>query len=273
MKPYLDLLRQVLDEGEVQGSRAVLLSDGSQPDTISTFGLQNEYDLSYRFPIVTTKKVPFRQVVGELLWFLSGSTNIRPLQDQGIHIWDQWADANGDLGVCYGKTWRDFNGVDQIARLLNDLRTVVANPRAWAARRMLISAWDPSEMHLAKGPVGCHTFAQFYVRGDKLSCKMYQRSADMFLGVPWNISCYALLTCMLAYTVGLKPHRFIHTFGDAHVYWNHIDQVKEQLTRTPKRLPQLFIDGELGDLDNLDPGQFYLTPFVPHPALRGEVAV
>jgi thymidylate synthase len=273
MKPYLDLLRTVLETGATQGSRAVLLSDGSQPDTLSTFGLQAEYPLTGRFPILTTKRVPFRQVVGELLWFLSGSTNVRPLQEQGIRIWDQWADEGGDLGVCYGKTWRDFNGVDQVAKLLADIRAVVADPRASAARRLILTAWNPSEMHRARGPVGCHTLCQFYVQGRTLSCKLYQRSADMFLGVPWNVSCYALLTHLVAKATGLVPLRLIHTFGDAHIYENHLEQVREQVGRTPLRQPRLFIDGDVGDLDALDPKQIYLSPYASHPALRGEVAV
>ena len=277
MKQYLDLLDTILTEGEVQGSRAVL-SDGSKPNTLSTFGLQARYGLTGAFPIVTTKKIPFRQIVVELLWFLSGSSNMKPLQDQGVHIWDQWADSNGELGVCYGKTWRDFyqpgwGKLDQIANLLNNIRTVVANPQASEARRLIITAWNPAEMHMARGPVGCHTMAQFYVQGDRLSCKMYQRSADMFLGVPWNISCYALLTHLVARATDLVAYEFIHTFGDAHIYENHRDQVVEQLSREPMPCPWLSIQGDVGDLNDLKPEQFKLHGYTSHPALRGEVAV
>ena len=272
MTLYLDLLETIIKTGAIQGSRAVL-SDGSKPDTLSTFGLQAEYDLTGAFPIVTTKRVPFRQIVAELIWFLSGSTNVRPLQAQNVHIWDAWSDSDGELGVCYGKTWRDFNGVDQIANLLRDIRKVVADRQSSEARRLIISAWNPATMHRARGPVGCHTLAQFYVRGGTLSCKMYQRSADMFLGVPWNISCYALLTHLVARATDLVAYEFIHTFGDAHIYDNHLDQVTEQLSRAPLPGPKLVIRGSVGDLDNLIPEQFALEGYQCHPALRGEVAV
>jgi thymidylate synthase len=272
MKQYLDLLDRILKEGTVQASRAVL-SDGTKPNTLSTFGLQAEYDLTKGFPIVTTKKVPFRQVVGEMLWFLSGTTSVRPLQEMGIHIWDDWADSDGELGVTYGHTWRDFEGVDQINKLLHDIRTVIRDPQASAARRLILTAWNPAEMHYARGPVGCHTMCHFYIRGQDLSCKMYQRSADMFLGVPWNISSYALLTRLVAKATGLRAHRFIHTFGDAHIYANHLDQVVEQLSRPPLPLPNLVIRGDFDDLDNLDIDQFYLDGYACHPALKGEVAV
>jgi thymidylate synthase len=278
MRQYLDLLDKILKDGTVQASRAVLQSTGERPNTLSTFGLQAEYDLREGFPIVTTKRVPFRQIVVELLWFLSGSTNVKPLVAQGVHIWDQWADADGDLGVTYGNTWRNFYGpgfhqIDQIAGLLHDIRTVIKDPQASAARRLVVTAWNPAEMHRARGPVGCHTMCQFYVQGRNLSCKMYQRSADMFLGVPWNISCYALLTHLVAKATGLMAHRLVHTFGDAHIYENHIDQVVEQLSREPLPLPVLHIDGLFSDLDNLSPEQFRLIGYEHHPALKGEVAV
>jgi thymidylate synthase len=278
MKQYLDLLDTILKTGTVQASRAVLQSTGERPKTLSTFGLQTEYNLTEGFPIVTTKRIPFRQIVEELLWFLSGSSNVRPLQAQGVRIWDQWADQDGELGVGYGRTWRDFYSpgfvrIDQISNLLTDIRAVIKDPQASPARRLIITAWNPGEMHRARGPVGCHTLAQFYVHGESLSCKMYQRSADMFLGVPWNISCYALLTHLVAKATGLQPYRFIHTFGDAHIYENHFEQVMEQLSRPPLPLPTLHVNGDVTSLDNLSSAQIRLEGYACHPALKGEVAV
>ena len=240
MRQYLDLLRLVYERGEVKASRAVLESTGTKPKTRSLFGYQNRYDLTQGFPLVTTKTVPFRQVVVEVLWFLSGSTNVDYLQRHNVKIWDQWADETGDLGPIYGKQWRAWEGgdgqqVDQVAELLRGIEQVKADPTASAARRLILTAWNPADLPKIHGPSGCHTLCQFSMNNGRLSCQLYQRSADLFLGVPWNIASYALLTHLIAKVTGLEAAEFIHTFGDAHIYENHLDQVGEQLTRVPIR--------------------------------------
>ncbi len=278
MKQYLDLLRLVLDEGEDKASRAVLASTGTKPRTRSIFGYQNRYKLADGFPLVTTKSVPFKQVAVELLWFLRGSTNVAYLREHGVRIWDEWADEDGELGPIYGKQWRDWEGgggrrVDQVAELLRGIRAVQADPTASAARRLILTAWNPADLPLIKGPSGCHTFCQFAVNHGRLSCQLYQRSADLFLGVPWNIASYALLTHLVARVTGLEAYEFIHTFGDAHIYENHFPQVTEQLARKPYPLPRLVIDDSVTTLDDLDPSQFRLVGYRHHPRLPGEVAI
>ena len=278
MKQYLDLLRLIFEQGEEKASRAVLESTGTKPKTKSIFGYQNRYNLSEGFPLVTTKTVPFRQVVVELLWFLSGSTNVGYLHQHGVKIWDQWADQNGELGPVYGKQWRAWESgdgpkVDQIAELLKGIEQVKADPTASASRRLIVSAWNPADIPKTRGPSACHTFCQFYINNGKLSCQLYQRSADMFLGVPWNVASYALLTHLVAFVTNLEPHEFIHTFGDAHIYENHFQQVSEQLKRTPFPLPGLVIDKSVKGLDGLTPEQFRLEGYQHHPRLSGEVAV
>jgi thymidylate synthase len=278
MNQYLDLLRLVYDRGEEKASRAVLASTGVKPKTRSVFGYQTRYDLTVGFPLVTTKSMPFRQVVVELLWFLSGSTNVDYLHRHGVRIWDQWADSNGDLGPIYGKQWRDWEGgggrrVDQVADLLKGIGQVKKDPTASAARRLILTAWNPADLSKTYGPSGCHTFCQFYLNGGRLSCQLYQRSADMFLGVPWNIASYALLTHLVAKVTEMEAFEFIHTFGDAHIYENHLEEVSEQLKRQPFPLPKLIIDESVESLDALLPDQFQLVDYRHHPRLSGEVAV
>ncbi len=278
MKQYLDLLRFTFDRGEEKASRGVLLSTGTKPRTRSIFGYQCRFDLTKGFPLVTTKAMPFRQIVVELLWFLSGSTNVEYLHRHGVRIWDQWADHNGDLGPIYGKQWRawealDGTRVDQVAELVKGIAQVKDDPTAPAARRLILTAWNPVDLSKHTAPSACHTFCQFYLNNGRLSCQLYQRSADLFLGVPWNIACYALLTHLIARITGLEPFEFIHTFGDAHIYYNHLDQVAEQLQREPLSLPTLVIDGSVTSLIGIEPQQFTLTDYHHHPRLKGEVAV
>jgi len=277
MRQYLDLLRHVMDHGEDQPSRSVLASTGERPSTRSVFGHQCRHDLRDGFPIVTTKYVPFRQVAAELAWFLSGSTNVAPLHESGVRIWDAWATEGGDLGPIYGALWRNWQGrggrVDQIAELAAGIRAVADDPHDSRARRLVLTSWDPSAMRQVKGPSGCHTLCQFYVSKGRLSCHLYQRSADLFLGVPWNIACYALLTHLMASLSGLEPFEFIHSFGDAHIYANHLDQVAEQLTRDPLPLPTLKIDSRFGSIDRFDPSWVSLDSYASHPRLSGEVAI
>jgi thymidylate synthase len=278
VKQYLDLLRLVYEKGEEQASRAVLESTGTKPKTRSIFGYQTRYDLRAGFPLVTTKSVPFKQVVVELLWFLSGSTNVKYLREHGVKIWDQWADENGDLGPIYGKQWRAWEGseggrIDQVTQLLGDIEQVKADPTASPARRLILTAWNPADLSKIHGPSGCHTLCQFYMSGGRLSCHLYQRSADLFLGVPWNIASYALLTHLIAKVAWLEAFEFIHSFGDAHIYENHLDQVAEQLQREPFPLPRLEIDEGVTSLDGLVPSQFRLVDYKHHPRLSGEVAV
>ena len=264
MRQYLDLMRHVLEHGTQK-------SDRTGTGTVSVFGYQMRFDLSQGFPLVTTKKCHLRSIIHELLWFLQGDTNIRYLKENGVSIWDEWADENGDLGPVYGRQWRnwpqpDGGHIDQIARVLHDLKH---NPDS---RRIIVSAWNVADLDkMALAP--CHAFFQFYVADGKLSCQLYQRSADIFLGVPFNIASYALLTLMMAQVSGLQPGDFVHTLGDAHLYSNHLDQAREQLTRAPRPLPNLQINPEVTDLFAFGFEDFVLQGYDPHPAIKAPVAV
>ncbi len=259
MHQYLSLLQRILDEGAEKGDR-------TGTGTRSVFGHQMRFDLADGFPLLTTKKVHLRSIIHELLWFLSGDTNIRYLQDNGVRIWDEWADANGDLGPVYGKQWRDFSGVDQIAEVVARIK---ANPDD---RRLIVSAWNPPDLpRMALAP--CHCLFQFYVADGRLSCQLYQRSADVFLGVPFNIASYALLTLMMAQVTGLKPGAFIHTLGDAHLYANHLEQAREQITREPRPLPTMALNPAVTDIFAFRYEDFTLTGYDPHPHIRAPIAV
>ncbi|MEE2566960.1 thymidylate synthase [Hyphobacterium marinum] len=261
---YLDLLEDILKNGTPQEDRTGV-------GTLSVFGRQLRCDLSEGFPLLTTKKVHFRSIAIELLWFLRGETNVRWLQDRGVTIWDEWADEKGDLGPVYGKQWRRWEGpdgteVDQLSDVLEQIRT---NP---ASRRLIVSGWNPPDVpNMALPP--CHTLYQFNVANGRLSCQLYQRSADMFLGVPFNIASYALLTCMVAQVAGLEPGEFIHTFGDAHIYTNHMDQVREQLSREPRALPRLSLNPDRADLFAFEYEDITVEGYDPHPAIKAPVAV
>lgn len=258
MKEYLDALRSVLSEGERRTNRTGI-------DTISKFGLNLKIELTKGFPLLTTKKIFFKGIIGELVWFLHGDTNIKFLQENGIHIWDAWADEKGDLGPVYGKQWRDWDGVDQIATVVRQLKE---DPYS---RRIILSNWNVGQLsEMALPP--CHILAQFYVRGNFLDCSVYQRSADMFLGVPFDIASYAALSHLLCHLCGYKPGILYYNFGDAHIYVNHIEQVKEQLSRAPKRLPQLAIK-EGAQLESISINDFILSGYNPEPAIRGAVAI
>jgi thymidylate synthase len=264
MRSYLDLVQHVLE----QGTRK---SDRTGTGTLSVFGAQLRFDLSHGFPLVTTKKLHVKSIVHELLWFLRGDTNTRYLKEHGVSIWDEWADAHGELGPVYGFQWRswpapDGRHIDQIARVLTQLRT---NPDS---RRMIVSAWNVADLdRMALMP--CHAFFQFYVAEGKLSCQMYQRSADLFLGVPFNIASYALLTMMVAQVCGLQPGDLVHTLGDTHLYTNHLDQAREQLTRPPRVLPWMRLNPAVHDLFAFTFADFALEGYDPHPAIKAPVAV
>ncbi len=264
MKTYLDLLRHVRDTG-------VRKADRTGTGTVSVFGYQMRFDLEDGFPLVTTKKCHLRSIIHELLWFLKGDTNIKYLKDNGVSIWDEWADENGNLGPVYGYQWRswpapDGRHIDQIQRVLDDLKS---NPDS---RRIIVSAWNVADLDkMALAP--CHAFFQFYVADGKLSCQLYQRSADLFLGVPFNIASYALLTLMVAQVTGLKPGDFVHTLGDAHIYLNHFDQVNEQLARAPRKLPTMKLNPDVKDLFAFRFEDFTLEGYDPHPAIKAPVAV
>jgi thymidylate synthase len=261
------MLRHVMAHGEKR-------EDRTGTGTLSVFGYQNRYDLAAGFPLLTTKKVHFRSVVYELLWLLKGETNIKYLNENGVSIWDEWASATGELGPVYGHQWRHFGGVegqpggvDQIREILTQIRE---KPRS---RRIIVSAWNPADVpQMALPP--CHTLFQFYVHTDgRLDCQLYQRSADIFLGVPFNIASYALLTCLLAQACGLKPGTFVHSFGDLHLYLNHVEQAKLQLSRQPKPLPQLKLNPEVTDLFAFDYEDISLEAYDPHPGIKAPVAV
>ncbi|WP_428644636.1 thymidylate synthase [Roseibium sp.] len=264
MQQYLDLLEKILEEGVDRGDR-------TGTGTRSIFGHQMRFDLSKGFPLVTTKKLHLRSIIYELLWFLAGDTNIRYLKENGVKIWDDWADENGELGPVYGYQWRswpapDGRSIDQIANLLTMIRT---NPES---RRLIVSAWNPALVdEMALPP--CHSMFQFYVAEGRLSCQLYQRSADVFLGVPFNIASYALLTMMVAQVTGLKPGDFVHTFGDAHLYSNHFDQAREQLKRTPRAWPQMKINPDVTDLFAFKYEDFELVNYDPHPHISAPIAV
>jgi thymidylate synthase len=264
MKQYLDLCERILNEGHDK-------SDRTGTGTISVFGHQMRFDLKEGFPLLTTKKLHIRSIIYELLWFLNGDTNVKYLQENGVRIWNEWADENGDLGPVYGHQWRSWPGkngetVDQISRLMDMIK---ASPDS---RRLMVTAWNPADIDdMALPP--CHCLFQFYVNGGKLSCQLYQRSADVFLGVPFNIASYALLTHMVAHAAGLEPGDFIHTLGDAHIYKNHIEQVNEQLTRTPRRLPQLKIERNVSSIFDYRFEDFSIDGYDPHPHIKGEVSV
>ncbi|MEO1128323.1 MAG: thymidylate synthase [Planctomycetota bacterium] len=264
MRQYLAFLQQTLDEG-------VQRNDRTGTGTRSIFGHQLRFDLGDGFPLVTTKKVHLRSIIHELLWFLRGDTNIAYLRDNKVSIWDEWADDNGDLGPVYGRQWRswaspDGRTIDQISDVVERIRT---DPDS---RRLIVSAWNPADVEdMALPP--CHLLFQFYVAGGRLSCQLYQRSADLFLGVPFNIASYALLTHMVAQVTGLEPGDFVHTFGDAHIYDNHVEQVREQLSRTPRPLPSLRLDPSVDDLFAFRFEHVEVVKYDPHPAIKAPVAV
>lgn len=264
MRAYHDLLRLVLDQGTFKADR-------TGTGTHSVFGAQTRFRLSEGFPLVTTKKVHFKSVAYELLWFLRGDTNVRWLQEHGVSIWNEWADADGNLGRVYGAQWTDWRGAD--GRSIHQIDHVVAQIRRNPdSRRLIVSAWNPSEVDAMALPP-CHTLFQFYVSEGKLSCQLYQRSADLFLGVPFNIASYALLTHMVAQVTGLKVGDFVHTFGDLHLYANHLEQVKEQLSREPRPLPTLTLNPERKELREFVYEDFVLSGYDPHPAIKAPVAV
>jgi thymidylate synthase len=264
MRQYLDLMRHVMHHG-------VRKDDRTGTGTLSVFGHQMRFDLAQGYPLLTTKKVHTRSIIHELLWFLRGDTNIRYLKENGVSIWDEWADANGDLGPVYGSQWRswpapDGRRIDQISEVVRDIRQ---NPDS---RRLIVSAWNVAEIgHMALPP--CHLLFQFYVAHGRLSCQLYQRSADIFLGVPFNIASYALLTMMIAQVTGLKPGEFIHTLGDAHLYLNHLEQAHTQLAREPGPLPSMRLNPEKTSLFDFTFDDFELLNYDPHPAIKAPVAV
>ena len=264
MKQYLDLMRTILDEGHYKADR-------TGTGTYSIFGYQMRFDLQKGFPLLTTKKLHLRSIIYELLWFLRGDTNIQYLHDHNVTIWDEWADEHGDLGPVYGKQWRSWEApdgrvIDQITNLIEQLKR---NPDS---RRLIVSAWNPADVDQMALPP-CHTMFQFYANDGQLSCQLYQRSADVFLGVPFNIASYALLTMMVAQVCGLKAKDFVHTFGDAHIYSNHVEQAKLQLSRDPRPLPQMRINPEVKDIFDFQYEDFTLENYDPHPHIKAEVAV
>lgn len=264
MKQYHDLLRHVLTHGTKK-------EDRTGTGTISTFGYQMRFDLAEGFPLVTSKKVHLKSIIHELLWFLRGETNIKYLVDNGVTIWNEWADENGELGPVYGKQWRSWQGAngDVIDQISNVIEEIKHNPNS---RRLIVSAWNVGELDkMALAP--CHSFFQFYVNDGKLSCQLYQRSADVFLGVPFNIASYALLTMMIAQVCDLEVGEFIHTFGDVHIYLNHLEQVNLQLSREPRPLPIMKIDPAIKYIFDFEYDDFILEGYDPHPAIKAPVAV
>ena len=274
MKQYHDLVKHVLENGNEKHDR-------TGTGTKSVFGYQLRFDLSEGFPMVTTKKLHLKSIVYELLWFLQGDTNIKYLQERGVRIWNEWADENGDLGPVYGHQWRNWNSeeIDQISEIIETLKN---NPDS---RRMLVSAWNPSVLpdtskpfseNVANGKAAlppCHAFFQFYVANGKLSCQLYQRSADIFLGVPFNIASYALFTMMMAQVCGYEAGDFVHTFGDAHIYSNHMEQVELQLSRDPRPLPKMLLNPDVKDIFGFKFDDFTLLDYNPHPHIKGAVAI
>ncbi len=274
MKQYLDLLETVLKNGTVK-------TDRTGTGTMSIFGPQLRFNLADGFPMLTTKKLHLKSIIYELLWFLKGDTNIKYLQKNGVKIWNEWADENGDLGPVYGAQWRNWNneGIDQISEVINQIKT---NPDS---RRLIVSAWNPSVMptssnsfsqNVAEGRAAlppCHAWFQFYVANGKLSLQMYQRSADIFLGVPFNVASYSLLLLMVAQVTGLEPGEFIHTFGDAHIYLNHMDQVNLQLTREPKELPKMILNKSINNIFDFNYEDFKLESYDPYPSIKGKISI
>ncbi len=262
MKQYLDLLQDIMDNGQDADNRTGIYAR-------KVFGRQMRFDLNDGFPLVTTKKVYLRAIIHELIWLLSGNTNIKYLHDNNVTIWDEWADENGDLGPVYGHQWRNFNsqGIDQIKDVIERIKK---NPQD---RRLIVTAWNPAQIEQMALPP-CHCFFQFDVTPDgRLNCQLYQRSCDMFLGVPFNIASYSLLTMMVAQVCGLKPGEFVHTLGNAHIYSNHFDQVRLQLSRRPYPLPQMKINPDIKDIDDFKFEDFELVNYQCHPAIKGDVAV
>ena len=264
MKQYLDLLKHILDHGAEK-------KDRTGTGTISAFGYQMRFDLAQGFPLLTTKKIYTKAVIYELLWLLRGDTNIKFLKDNGVTIWDEWADAHGDLGPVYGAQWRawkrpDGTAVDQIAQAVEMIK------KTPESRRIIVSAWNVGEIEKMALPP-CHAFFQFYVLNGKLSCQLYQRSADVFLGVPFNIASYALLTLMMAQVTGLQPGEFVHTFGDVHIYLNHLEQVKLQLSREPRPLPTMALNPDIKSIFDFNYEDFTLEHYDPHPAIKAPVSV
>ena len=264
MQQYHDLLRHILANGAQKHDR-------TGTGTLSCFGYQMRFDLSAGFPLVTTKKLHLKSIVHELLWFLAGDTNVKYLQENGVKIWDEWADAEGNLGPVYGYQWRSWHTPDGrvIDQIANVVESIKKNPDS---RRLLVSAWNPADVDRMALPP-CHALFQFYVADGKLSCQLYQRSADVFLGVPFNIASYALLTLMVAQVCGLKPGEFVHSFGDVHLYNNHIEQARLQLTREPRALPRMELDATVKDLFAFRYEHFTLKDYDPHPHIKAEVAV
>ncbi|OIO59356.1 MAG: thymidylate synthase [Verrucomicrobia bacterium CG_4_10_14_3_um_filter_43_23] len=267
MKQYLDLLQHVLENGEERMDRTGV-------GTYSVFGAQTRFDISNSFPLLTTKKLHIRSILYELFWFLKGDTNIKYLNDHRVSIWDEWADENGDLGPIYGEQWvrwqrPDGKTVNQIDRVINDLK---ANPHS---RRHIVCAWNPGVLdQIQVSPPPCHALFQFYVSGDnELSCQLYQRSADIFLGVPFNIASYAFLTYMVAQVTGMRPKEFVHTFGDLHLYTNHVDQAKEQLSREPRALPQLKLNPDIKSIYDFDFPDFEIVDYDPYPSIKAPIAI
>ncbi|MBQ2321531.1 MAG: thymidylate synthase [Bacteroidales bacterium] len=264
MKQYLDLARRILAEGNRRGDR-------TGTGTISVFGHQMTFDLKEGFPLLTTKKLHTKSIIYELLWFLKGSTNVHWLQEHGVRIWNEWADADGELGPVYGHQWRSWTGgdgktIDQIKEVVEQIRV---NPES---RRLIVSAWNVAEIGAMKLPP-CHVMFQFYVANGELSCQLYQRSGDVFLGVPFNIASYALLTMMVAQVCGLKPGKFVHTLGDAHLYVNHLEQIREQLTREPYPLPTMRLNPDVRSIDDFKYEDFELEGYRAWPHIKGEVSV
>jgi thymidylate synthase len=264
MRPYLDLMRHVLEHGTRK-------SDRTGTGTLSIFGAQLRFDLGAGFPLLTTKKVHLKSIIHELLWFLKGDTNIRYLKENGVTIWDEWADKEGNLGPVYGRQWRswpapDGGHIDQVTQVIEQIRK---NPDS---RRLIVSAWNVAELP-GMALLPCHAFFQFYVADGRLSCQLYQRSADLFLGVPFNIASYALLTLMVAQVCALKPGDFVHTFGDTHLYLNHLDQAREQLGRSPRRLPIMRLNPAVKDIFQFKYEDFTLENYDPHPPIKAPVAV
>jgi thymidylate synthase len=264
MRQYLDLMRHILENGAHKDDR-------TGTGTLSVFGPQLRFDLQAGFPLLTTKKVHLKSIIHELLWFLKGETNVRYLRENGVSIWDEWADEHGELGPVYGYQWRswpapDGRHIDQMARVIDDIRR---NPNS---RRLIVSAWNVADLdRMALMP--CHAFFQFYVAEGRLSCQLYQRSADLFLGVPFNIASYALLTMMVAQVCGLKPGEFVHALGDTHLYLNHLDQAREQLSREPRKLPVMKLNPAVKDIFDFKYDDFTLEAYEPHPAIKAPVAV